>query len=55
MSSIYSIYVIDVTRTHTHTKVGGPNERRVLKAKADAKYRKHTQPYRASTLPSSLW
>ena len=39
--------VIDVTRTHTHTKVGGPLGRKVLQEKAAAKYRKHTQPYKS--------
>ena len=47
--------VLDISRTHTHTKAGAPTGRRALKARADAKYRKHTQPYKASTLPSSLW
>jgi hypothetical protein len=47
--------VLDVSRTHTHTKAGAPTGRRALKVRADAKYRKHTRPYKASTLPSSLW
>ena len=39
--------VLEVSRTHTHTKAGVPTTRRALKARADAKYRKHTRPYKA--------
>jgi len=44
--------VLDVSRTHTHTKAGAPTGCRALKVRAGAKYRKHTQPYKA-TLPFS--
>ena len=37
--------VIDVTRAHTHTQRGVAIGRQLLQHKADAKYRKHTQPY----------
>jgi hypothetical protein len=39
--------VSDVSRKHTHTKASAPAGRRALKARADAKYRKHTHPYKA--------